>query len=210
MTEQVPDQPDDLDALEAYCMTCKQKTIIDQPEAIWTRRGTPGTRGVCATCGTVVFRMGQTPAHEGLRRPEPVHIGAPGRGKRGRQGPPAVYVNYCAADADFAEALAANLNRMGVATWLAEGEEGDVSWATGVHPALAECGKMVVVWSPRADQTPRVAEGWTFFLKQRKPVLVAVYEAAPVPDALRSRPRFDFSGTDTARPFRALLQALAE
>ena len=51
---------DDDEEIEAYCMTCKQKTPMENPEAIWTRRGAPGTRGTCSICGTTVFRMGKT------------------------------------------------------------------------------------------------------------------------------------------------------
>ena len=64
---------DDLDELfedeeiEAYCMTCRQKVPIDNPQAIWTRRGAPGTRGTCQVCGTTVFRMGKTAAYATLR-----------------------------------------------------------------------------------------------------------------------------------------------
>jgi DNA topoisomerase-1 len=38
---------------------------------VFTENGTPATRGVCAVCGTSIFRMGRTPAHEGLN-PEDV------------------------------------------------------------------------------------------------------------------------------------------
>ncbi|HHB89877.1 MAG TPA: type I DNA topoisomerase, partial [Anaerolineae bacterium] len=41
------------------------------PTPVYTESGTPGTRGVCPVCGTKMFRMGYTPAHEGLPKPEP-------------------------------------------------------------------------------------------------------------------------------------------
>lgn len=40
------------------------------PEAVYTKTGTPGTQGVCEVCGTKLFRMGATTAHEGLAKPE--------------------------------------------------------------------------------------------------------------------------------------------
>jgi len=55
--------------VEAYCVKCKQKREINQPEATYTASGTPATRGVCPVCGTRLFRMGRTPAHEGLTAP---------------------------------------------------------------------------------------------------------------------------------------------
>ncbi len=56
--------------MEAYCVKCKTKREIKDPRAEFTATGTPGTRGECSVCGTTVFRMGRTPAHEGLTAPE--------------------------------------------------------------------------------------------------------------------------------------------
>jgi DNA topoisomerase-1 len=42
------------------------------PTPVYTESGTPGTRGKCPVCGTNMFRMGYTPAHEGLPKPDPV------------------------------------------------------------------------------------------------------------------------------------------
>ncbi|HFQ94989.1 MAG TPA: type I DNA topoisomerase [Anaerolineae bacterium] len=41
------------------------------PTPVYTESGTPGTRGTCPVCGTNMFRMGYTPAHEGLPKPDP-------------------------------------------------------------------------------------------------------------------------------------------
>jgi DNA topoisomerase-1 len=43
---------------------------MDSPEAVFTKTGTPATSGVCSVCGTKMFRMGKTEAHEGLTPPE--------------------------------------------------------------------------------------------------------------------------------------------
>ena len=56
--------------LEAYCVKCKEKREMDSAEAVFTKTGTPATRGVCSVCGTKMFRMGKTEAHEGLTPPE--------------------------------------------------------------------------------------------------------------------------------------------
>jgi len=37
---------------------------------VFTSAGTPATRGVCPVCGTSLFRMGRTAAHEGQQAPE--------------------------------------------------------------------------------------------------------------------------------------------
>jgi DNA topoisomerase-1 len=57
--------------LEAYCVKCKTKREIENPQAIFTKKGTPATSGTCPVCGTTLFRMGRTEAHQGLTPPEP-------------------------------------------------------------------------------------------------------------------------------------------
>lgn len=56
--------------MEAYCVKCKGKREIQDPEAVFTSTGTPATRGICPVCGTKIFRMGRTDAHEGLTPPK--------------------------------------------------------------------------------------------------------------------------------------------
>lgn len=56
--------------MEAYCVKCKTKREINNPTPDFTSNGTPGTRGTCPVCGTKLFRMGRTPAHEGMQAPE--------------------------------------------------------------------------------------------------------------------------------------------
>ena len=58
--------------MEAYCVKCKAKREIVDPEATFTTAGTPATKGRCPVCGIGLFRMGKTPAHEGLQAPERV------------------------------------------------------------------------------------------------------------------------------------------
>lgn len=57
--------------MEAYCVKCKTNREIVEPKAVFTKNGTPATQGVCAECGTKLFRMGRTPAHEGMKPPSP-------------------------------------------------------------------------------------------------------------------------------------------
>ncbi|MBT3240470.1 MAG: type I DNA topoisomerase [Chloroflexi bacterium] len=59
-------------ALEAYCVKCKEKREMLDPQAEFTASGAPGTRGKCPVSGTTMFRMGRTPAHEGMTPPENV------------------------------------------------------------------------------------------------------------------------------------------
>jgi DNA topoisomerase-1 len=56
------------DSIIAYCLKCKEKRGMSAPEAVFTKKGTPATKGKCPVCGTTMFRMGETEAHKGLPR----------------------------------------------------------------------------------------------------------------------------------------------
>ena len=56
--------------MEAYCVRCKTKREMKDPQAVFTEGGTPATRGVCPVCGTTMFRMGRTDAHKGMVAPD--------------------------------------------------------------------------------------------------------------------------------------------
>ena len=58
--------------MEAYCMKCKTKREIVNPQALFNASGAPVTRGTCGVCGTALYRTGRTPAHEGMIKPEKV------------------------------------------------------------------------------------------------------------------------------------------
>lgn len=59
--------------MEAYCVKCKQKREVANPEPTFTSSGTPATRGKCPICGIGLYRMGRTEAHEGLAPPPRAH-----------------------------------------------------------------------------------------------------------------------------------------
>ena len=55
--------------MEAYCMKCKTKREMNDPVASFNAKGSPVTIGVCSVCGTKLYRMGRTEAHEGMTPP---------------------------------------------------------------------------------------------------------------------------------------------
>ena len=55
--------------MEAYCMKCKTKREMKDPVASFNAKASPVTIGVCSVCGTKLYRMGRTDAHEGLPPP---------------------------------------------------------------------------------------------------------------------------------------------
>jgi DNA topoisomerase-1 len=42
---------------------------MQNPQPEYTSSGAPGTRGACPVCATTLFRMGRTPAHDGIQAP---------------------------------------------------------------------------------------------------------------------------------------------
>lgn len=199
---------DDAPIIEAYCVRCKTSIEMEHPLAVWTRRGIPATRGECPQCGGVVFRMGKTDLHDEEQRPSAIEIGDGKRGKRPKLARDTVYVAYAEADEELAQQIAADLEKSGVPIWLHESEGANkIQWAGGVHPALKECARMVLVLSPATSAAEDVHNSWTFFRDQRKPVIIAQVADIPPPDAIRRSPRFDFSG-DYRSAFRGLLSAL--
>ncbi len=59
--------------MEAYCVKCKEKREIEEAKPEFNALGTPVTRGKCPVCGTTMYRIGDTPAHAGLERPQRRH-----------------------------------------------------------------------------------------------------------------------------------------
>lgn len=206
--EYYSDEEDD-DVLEAYCVRCKQTVEIETPQAVWTRRGMPATRGECPDCGGTVFRMGRTAAHSKMKRPSAVQVAAK---SHSRQAQDTAYINFAIPDEIIAVQIAADLEKMGIASWLHEtdaAENDTTQWAGGVHPALTECARMVLLLSPSTLKSESTEAAWRFFKEKRKPILIALVEAAEPPDAIRRSPRFDFI-SDYKLAFRQMVQALSQ
>ncbi len=52
--------------MQAYCFKCRTKREMDDPTPVFMSNGRPATRGQCPECGTGLFKIGHTPAHDGL------------------------------------------------------------------------------------------------------------------------------------------------
>ena len=66
--------PEDISAplttpVESYCVKCKTTRTMVDGRAVFMSNGRPGARGACSVCGTNLFKIGATPAHEGLPTP---------------------------------------------------------------------------------------------------------------------------------------------
>ena len=185
--------------VEAYCVRCRETVEMEDPVAVWTRRGMPATRGDCPICGNTVFRMGKSAVH--------ARGDAPEVRSRVKLAAETVYLAFAPQDGLAAEHLAADLERVGVACWLHEAEPKNVNWAGGIHPALSTCVRMIYLLTPAALNDPQVETAWRYFREKRKTIVVAQLDAAAPPNELRTRPRFDLSG-NYKTAFRQLLHAL--
>jgi DNA topoisomerase I len=56
--------------VEAYCMKCKTKREMSNPYPTFNAVGAPVTRGNCVVCGTAMYRIGKTEAHQGMVKPD--------------------------------------------------------------------------------------------------------------------------------------------
>lgn len=206
MMDYYDDEP--LEPIEGYCMRCRESIEMENPLAVWTRKGQPATRGECPTCGGTVFRMGMSDLHREDERPSAVLIGEDdGKRHRPRLARDTVYINYSNNDEEAAQQIASDLERSGFAVWLHDPDD-RTAWGGGVHPALKECSRMVLVLSQSTATDEPVSAAWQYFRTQRKPVILAQVALSEPPDALRRSPRFDFSA-DFKRSLRQMLDVLS-
>jgi hypothetical protein len=199
------DIEDEIEPVEGYCVRCKETVEIEDPQPVWTRRGMPATRGTCPDCGGTVFRMGKTTAHEMQSRPEAVLVAGKSRARLSQD---TAYIVFADEDAALAEQIADDLQKIGIATWLHESGD-QTNWAGGVHPALKECNRMVVLLSPHSLEHAQVIAAWQFFREKGKRIAIAQLAPVAPPDDIRRSPRFDFTG-DYKTAFRQMVAALSE
>ena len=58
--------------LNAYCVRCKGMRPMADAQPTYLSNGRAAVRGRCPECGTALTRIGATPDHEGLPKPEVV------------------------------------------------------------------------------------------------------------------------------------------
>ena len=101
--------------MQAYCFKCKTKRKVQDPQPVFTINGTPATQGTCPVCGTRMFKMGRTPAHEGLDPAEHTVVSSKAKAKLAAIAPDhardsAAHQQQSEADQDAAAVAAALLN----------------------------------------------------------------------------------------------------
>jgi DNA-directed RNA polymerase subunit RPC12/RpoP len=46
-------------AVSGYCLKCKKKVDMKDPQQITMKNGKPATTGSCPTCGTKIYKIGK-------------------------------------------------------------------------------------------------------------------------------------------------------
>jgi hypothetical protein len=46
--------------MQAYCLKCRAKREMRNPQKVTLKNGRPATKGSCPTCGTAVYRIGKS------------------------------------------------------------------------------------------------------------------------------------------------------
>lgn len=44
--------------MEAYCVKCKAKREMKDPQQVTMKNGKPATTGICTACGTKMYKIG--------------------------------------------------------------------------------------------------------------------------------------------------------
>lgn len=47
------------DAMQAYCLKCRTKRDMRNPQQVTLKNGRPATQGSCPVCGTKMYRIGK-------------------------------------------------------------------------------------------------------------------------------------------------------
>jgi RNase P subunit RPR2 len=45
--------------MQAYCLKCRKKQEMRNPQRVTLKNGRPATQGTCPVCGTKMFRIGK-------------------------------------------------------------------------------------------------------------------------------------------------------
>ncbi|MCH8994074.1 MAG: hypothetical protein IH959_03805 [Chloroflexi bacterium] len=46
--------------MEAYCLKCRTKREMRNPQQVTMKNGKPATKGTCPTCNTQMYRIGKS------------------------------------------------------------------------------------------------------------------------------------------------------
>lgn len=105
-----------------------------------------------------------------------------------------IYVSYDPVDELFAVRLTGDLSGVGAKTWLdVHDARPGRHWARSISRALGESSMMIVILSPEAMHSRRVAAEWQSYLEAYRPVLPVLFAPCDLPAPLYTRRPVDFT-----------------
>ncbi len=125
-------------------------------------------------------------------------------------GPSKAFVSYSRADTDFVLRLCQDLRAAGASIWLDKldihpGEE----WDESIERGLSECGRMLVVLSPKSVASENVLDEIGSALSRKKTIIPVLYQDCEIPYRLNRIQYVDFrSAYDES--LKSLLLALGD
>ncbi|MCS6843874.1 MAG: type I DNA topoisomerase [Caldilineales bacterium] len=72
---------------QGYCTKCRTTREMAAAQPVWLANGRAATQGTCPVCGTKITRLGETPAHAALPKPEAPAAPRPPRPRGAAAGP---------------------------------------------------------------------------------------------------------------------------
>lgn len=130
--------------------------------------------------------------------------------KRHMVDPSKAFVSYSRADTDFVLRLCQDLRAAGASIWLDKldihpGED----WDEAIGRGLSECGRMVVVLSPKSVASQNALDEIGYALSKKKPIIPVLYQDCEVPYRLNRIQYVDFR-TAYDDPLKSLLLAIGD
>ena len=120
------------------------------------------------------------------------------------------FVSYSRADTDFVLRLCQDLRAAGASIWLDQldihpGEE----WDEAIERGLSECGRMLVVLSPKSVTSENVLDEIGYALSRKKRIIPVLYRDCEVPYRLNRIQYVDFRNA-YEEPLKYLLLAIGD
>jgi hypothetical protein len=118
-----------------------------------------------------------------------------------------VFISYQHGDAEFTLHLYDDLKAASLDPWIDQRNIGTGQWDRQVEKALKESPAMILILTPRSAESENVADEWSYFLDNKKPILPILLEQCEIPFRLRRLQYIDFT-KDYQSAFAALLREL--
>lgn len=169
--------------IEAYCVRCKEKVEIESPQAVWTRKGLPATRGECPQCGCTVYRMGRVELHAGIEPFEADEI--PSGPIKLDLSAKEIALIYVEADTDLGLEIEADLNTYGF-------EIKTLSFEQIQDRQMNDKGRYLILCSAHSAAAIEQEEAFlSDVIKSKAPLMILeLGPALTIPAPLRRAPRY--------------------